>query len=249
MELATDTRPVFSGKKKMNDMTQPTNAAPAGANSLWAIIGVLGVVVIALASALYFVQTREVALRDANINGINPVPVGTPLPATGTPEPAAEPEKKKSSVSEKHGTPTSKPASTQASRAGATPAREGNSGAAAQSSKPACLNCGTVTAVTPVEREGAASGTGAVAGGVLGAIVGNQVGRGQGKDVATILGAIGGGVAGNAVEKKMKKETVYQVQVRLDDGSTRSFEQAEPVGLGVRVRVEGEALQVLAPSR
>jgi hypothetical protein len=37
------------------------------------------------------------------------------------------------------------------------------------------------------------------------------------------------------------------VQVRMDDGSTRSLEQAQPVGVGQRVRVESETLQPLAP--
>jgi outer membrane lipoprotein SlyB len=146
-------------------------------------------------------------------------------------------EKKQATV--KHATQTAEPVST--SQPAAAPS-------AAMPAKEICLNCGTVTAATPVEREGASSGAGAVAGGVLGAVVGNQVGRGQGKDVATILGAIGGGVAGNVIEKKMKKQTVFQVQVRMDDGSTRSIEQAEPIGVGARVRLQGDTLQPLPPA-
>jgi outer membrane lipoprotein SlyB len=237
MEQAKGSPRGFSGKKKMNDMSQQTGAISASANSLWAAVGVLSVVVIALASALYFVQTRKEALRDANANGIASAPAVTPVTPAGVPEPApAQPragEKKKTTT--KHATPKPKPV--------AAPANVPPPPAA----KEICLHCGTVTAVTPVEREGAASGAGAVAGGVLGAVVGNQVGRGQGKDIATILGAIGGGVAGNVIEKKMKKETVFQVQVRMDDGSTRSLEQAQPVGVGQRVRVESETLQPLAP--
>jgi len=224
----------------MNDMSQPPVAAAAGANSLWAVIGVLGVVVVALASALYFVQNREEALHEANTNGITPAPVGSPL--AGVPEPApAQPrpvEKKQATV--KQVPPKAHPAV-----AAGKPAATAAAPSAAAPAKATCADCGTVTASTPVEREGTGSGTGAVAGGVLGALVGNQVGRGQGKDVATILGAIGGGLAGNAVEKKMKKETVFQVQVRMDDGSTRSFEQAAPVGVGARVRVQGDSLQPL----
>lgn len=233
----------------MNDTSKPTTAAPAGSNSLWAVIGVLGAVVIALASALYFVQTRDEALRAANTAAIDPLPVVTPLPPAGTPEPLPESDRKPPSAPAQHAPQASKAAPTQAAKPVAVPPRAGSPGAAPQAGRVTCLNCGTVTAATPLEREGATGGTGAVAGGVLGALVGNQVGRGDGKTVATILGAIGGGVAGNAVEKKMKKETVYQLQVRMDDGSTRSLEQAEPVGVGVRVRVEGEALQVLSPSR
>lgn len=107
------------------------------------------------------------------------------------------------------------------------------------------MNCATVTAVTPVEREGAASGAGAVAGGVLGALVGNQFGGGDGKTLATIAGAVGGGMAGNAVEKKMKKVTAYRVDLRMDDGSVHSIEQAAPASVGARVRLEGNTLQPL----
>ena len=72
-----------------------------------------------------------------------------------------------------------------------------------------CTHCGTVTAVTPVEHDGAGSGAGAVAG----ALLGNQVGGGTGKTIATVIGAVGGGYAGNAVEKRMKKETVYHIDL------------------------------------
>ena len=109
--------------------------------------------------------------------------------------------------------------------------------------KPVCLSCGTVTSVTPIQHDGKGSGAGAIAGGVIGGVLGNQVGGGDGKAIATVLGAIGGGFAGNAVEKKMKKETAYQVEVRMDNGSTRSFEQAAPTSVGAKVVVEGDALR------
>jgi outer membrane lipoprotein SlyB len=94
-----------------------------------------------------------------------------------------------------------------------------------------------------VEREGEPSGAGAVAGGVLGALVGQQFGQGGGKTATTVLGAVGGGVAGHEVEKRMKKVTVYQVQLRMDDGGTRTLEQASPPSVGARVRVDGNSLQ------
>ena len=96
--------------------------------------------------------------------------------------------------------------------------------------------------VTPVERDGAASGVGVVAGGVLGAVVGNQVGGGDGKTLATILGAVGGGMAGNAVEKKMKKVTHYEVTVRMEDGSSRTVQQSTPASVGAQVTVDGNTL-------
>lgn len=94
---------------------------------------------------------------------------------------------------------------------------------------------GTVESVTPVQRSAKAGGLGVVAGGVLGAIVGNQIGKGSGRTLGTIVGAVGGGIAGNAIEKQMKKETVYQVGVRMDDGSLRTMEQASAPAIGSRI--------------
>ena len=108
--------------------------------------------------------------------------------------------------------------------------------------KPVCASCGTVESVSTVQRETKPSGVGVVAGGVLGAIVGNQIGKGSGRAVATVAGAVGGGWAGNAIEKNMKKTTVYQVHVRMEDGSMKTIEQASPAAVGARVTVEGGTL-------
>lgn len=110
------------------------------------------------------------------------------------------------------------------------------------SAKAVCASCGTVETVTPIQREAAPSGAGAAVGAVLGGLLGNQVGGGDGKTLATIAGIFGGGIAGNAVEKNMKKETVYQVGVRMEDGSLRRLEQSSPVAVGARVTVEGNTL-------
>jgi outer membrane lipoprotein SlyB len=107
---------------------------------------------------------------------------------------------------------------------------------------PVCAVCGTVEGVTPVQREQKPSGVGAVAGAALGGLVGNQVGGGDGKTVATILGVLGGGWAGHNVEKRMKQETRYQVDVRMEDGSLRRIEQATPATVGARVTVDGDTL-------
>ena len=110
--------------------------------------------------------------------------------------------------------------------------------------RPVCGNCGTVESATPIQRDGAGTGLGAVTGGVLGAVVGSQVGGGNGRAVAAVLGALGGGWAGNTVEKKMKQETLYQVRVRMEDGGRRTFEVATPVSAGSHVTVEGGSLRM-----
>jgi outer membrane lipoprotein SlyB len=107
-----------------------------------------------------------------------------------------------------------------------------------------CSSCGTVESVTAVQEKGQGTGLGAVAGGVLGGVVGHQVGGGNGKTAMTVLGAIGGGLAGNEVEKRARSETLYDVRVRMEDGSTRSFQRAQSLAVGTRVVVEGSALRV-----
>lgn len=195
-------------------------AAATGAKTLWLAIGVLGAAVVGLGGALYYQQTKQVPEATA------PVPVSATHAPAATPGHPAPAEKAAPAPVAVH-----KPA-----------AKTATAESKAQPAKPVCADCATVTAVTPVEREGQGSGAGAVAGGVLGAIVGNQIGKGQGKDVATIIGAVGGGIAGNQVEKKMKKVTVYQVELRMDDGSRRTLELDAPAGVGARVRVEGGTL-------
>ena len=108
-----------------------------------------------------------------------------------------------------------------------------------------CTVCGSIESVTPVQRttKPDGPGMGSVAGGVLGAVLGHQVGQGNGRTAATILGAIGGGFAGNAVERNVRKETVYQVGVRMEDGSRRSLEVALPPSVGSRVTVEGSTIR------
>jgi outer membrane lipoprotein SlyB len=107
-----------------------------------------------------------------------------------------------------------------------------------------CGNCGTVEAVHAIQQKGEGSGLGAVAGGVLGGVLGNQVGGGTGKAAMTVLGAVGGGLAGNEAEKRYKATTVYDVQVRMEDGSVRSFRRNDAVAVGTRVTVDGSTMRV-----
>lgn len=116
-----------------------------------------------------------------------------------------------------------------------------------------CADCGTVEAVTAVQRQGDVNGVavgnttiglGTVAGGVVGGLLGNQVGGGSGKTAMTVLGAAGGAFAGNQIEKNMKKVTVYQVRVRMNDGTTRNVEVSSSIPVGSRVIVEGNNLRM-----
>jgi outer membrane lipoprotein SlyB len=103
---------------------------------------------------------------------------------------------------------------------------------------------GQVIAVNAVQAAQPTTGLGAIGGALAGGLAGTQIGNGRGRTAATILGAIGGGFAGNEVEHVVRKSTTYQVQVRMNDGSTRSFnyDAAPGVSIGERVRVSGDAL-------
>lgn len=114
-----------------------------------------------------------------------------------------------------------------------------------------CNTCGVVESSQAVQRQGEVNGIGnsqiglgTVAGGVLGAVLGNQIGHGSGRTAATVLGAAGGAYAGNTVEKNMKKVTVYEMRIRMNDGSYRTIEQSNAISSGTQVYVEGNSIRV-----
>ncbi|ALV55980.1 glycine zipper 2TM domain-containing protein [Burkholderia cenocepacia] len=118
---------------------------------------------------------------------------------------------------------------------------------AQQPSAPAqtyCQSCGTVVSITQMRTPGQSSGIGAVGGAAAGGLLGNQFGHGNGRTAMTIIGALGGGLAGNQVEKQVRAETDYQVQVQMESGATRTFtyRNPPPFGQGQRVRIENGTL-------
>ncbi len=115
-----------------------------------------------------------------------------------------------------------------------------------QTKPPACANCGTVESVNEVKKEGKGTGLGAVGGAVAGGLLGNQFGGGKGKTAMTVAGAVGGGFAGNAVEKKVRSETVYDVNVRMQDGSLRTVQESQAYAIGTKVVVDGNTLKLAA---
>lgn len=88
---------------------------------------------------------------------------------------------------------------------------------------PVCNECGVVEAVREVAVEPKGSGGGAIAGGVVGGLIANQIGKGATRDIATVLGALGGAYAGNHIEKSVKESKRYDVVVRFEDGTIRTF--------------------------
>jgi outer membrane lipoprotein SlyB len=92
--------------------------------------------------------------------------------------------------------------------------------------KQACGNCGVVESVRAVEHRPQGSGVGAAGGAILGGLLGNQVGSGHGRQIATVAGAVGGAVAGNQIEGNMKTTHTWDVSVRMDNGTRRTFHQS-----------------------
>jgi outer membrane lipoprotein SlyB len=111
--------------------------------------------------------------------------------------------------------------------------------AAAEPKSKWCGNCGNIESVRAIKHRAQGSGLGAAGGAVLGGLLGNQVGGGTGRQIATVAGAVGGAVVGNQVEGNMKATTTYEIRVRLDDGTLRTFNQssAPQWGTGDRVRI------------
>ncbi len=109
---------------------------------------------------------------------------------------------------------------------------------AVQPAAAACTACGVVESVRAVEAAGQGSGTGAVAGGVVGGILGDQAGGGGGRAAVTVVGTGAGPHAGHEFGKNMNRNVHYEIRVRMDDRSIRTFTAAgADVGVGQRVRI------------
>lgn len=205
---------------------------------LWAAVGVLGVAVLAMGATLIHIQNRP---EEPRLAVLAAAPTETVALASAPVDGGKISTSKKALAPVDHTQAATKSVANETGQSVGTTAAVNHP--VVQVGKPICAHCGTVASVTPIQRDGTAGGGGAIAGGVLGAVVGNQIGGGNGKTLATILGAVGGGFAGNTVEKKMKKETVYQVRVHMEDGSTHRVEQTTPATVGAKVIVEGNTLR------
>lgn len=251
----TSVQPLQPGEQPASSVNKP----------LWAAVGILGVAVLAMGGTMIYQQRQAVPATAAPaLVAAAPLAVAPALPGTATvpddlvEKPVVAPARPAPAVAQDVAKPKPRPKPVsrpqpvrEPSYAGVTPAPAPYPGSY-PGSYPApapvvsvCAVCGSVESVTAVQRstkpEG--PGIGTVAGGVLGAVLGNQVGHGGGRTAATIIGAVGGGFAGNAIEKNVRKETVYQVGVRMEDGSRRTVEVAQPPSVGARVTVDGSSLR------
>ena len=115
----------------------------------------------------------------------------------------------------------------------------GPANAVAQSQgKSKCTNCGRVQDIRVSESSDWKKYAAPAAGAVVGGVIGNQFGGGSGKTALTVVGALGGGLLGHKAESK-SRDKVYEVIVKMDDGSHRtvSYQSQPPVRQGDRVRL------------
>ncbi|MCY7306555.1 MAG: hypothetical protein LH632_10470, partial [Rhodoferax sp.] len=237
----------------MNASVQTMRSMTADTKPLWAAVGVLGFAVLAMGASLVYVQTRpadgHIALAaltpPAPIETVNgaakvsaadslkaqedlvappPKPLAKPVPATAPAGPVTV-RTKRAPAPAVQATPSAAPTGVTeygpiANRSVTAPVKQ------------VCAACGTIESVTAVRRQGSGSGVGAVAGGAMGPVRCKQICKGSGRAMGTNLGAVGGGVAGNMIEKNVKKDTVYQVRVRMEDGSLHTVEQSSLPAVG-----------------
>ena len=106
----------------------------------------------------------------------------------------------------------------------------------------ACQACGVVESVNAVKVQGQTNGVGALAGGATGALVGNRIAGGNNRTLGGVVGAVGGGLIGNAIEKHHRETIVYDVNVRMEDGTLRTVRESTAPAVGEKVRVEADGL-------
>ncbi len=110
---------------------------------------------------------------------------------------------------------------------------------------PVCSTCGVIDGYSAVQVKGQNNGVGAVAGGLGGALVGSKIAGRSNHTLGGVIGAVGGGLLGNAIESHERTSTVYDVRVRMADGSVRTVRQASIPNVGQHVNVEGNTLRAI----
>ena len=110
---------------------------------------------------------------------------------------------------------------------------------------PACANCGVIEGYSAVQVKGQNNGVGAVAGGLGGALLGSKVAGRNNHTLGGVIGAVGGGLLGNAIESHERVATVYDVRVRMADGSVRTLRQSHVPTVGQHVSVDGSTLRAV----
>ena len=244
------------------ETTSLTPRPVAGNTPLWAAVSVLGAAVLAMGGTMLYRQGAQSVMAPVAAVPAAPQQVAVlklAAPATSgnladdlvekpaapvkkvvvKPAPRPAPAPRYSQAARQP-----RPASYPTSRAANEPATYAGNYPASYSRASVCATCGSVESVTAVERASkpAPISVGSVTGGVIGAALGSQVGGGNGRTLATVIGALGGGYAGHVIEGQVRKDTVYQVGVRMEDGTRRVVEVGQAPSIGSRVTVDGNTI-------
>jgi outer membrane lipoprotein SlyB len=243
---------------------------------VWIGGGLMALTIVALATALVMKSggtgtdtTAQLAPAPATL--ATPAPVPTPAqtaPATPAPAPVAENTAPAAPVhhtvhhaprTTANTAPYSEPSPNTSTANSSTGGLSGGSGTSnangstgngntTVASVPVCTTCGVVDSYSAVQVQGQNNGVGAVAGGVGGAVLGSQIAGRHNRTLGGVIGAIGGGLLGNTIESHERTSTMYDVHVRMNDGSMRTVRQATIPQVGERVTVDGNALHA-APAQ
>ena len=226
----------------MNTTTTPNpNRSTASGihRGVWIGGGLMALTIIALATTL--VVKNNDALPEATPLAATTTTPGTPT--TGQSSVANPPVV----VAQQSGATT--PAHEAARPAHHTPAHNNNANSnepqQVAAAAPVCATCGVIDGYSAVQVKGQNNGVGAVAGGLGGALVGSKIAGRSNHTLGGVIGAVGGGLLGNAIETHQRTATVYDVRVRMADGSVRTVRQASIPNVGQHVNVDGNTLHAI----
>lgn len=183
------------------------------------------------------------------------VPRAQTAPAAATPAAEkAQPQPAPQAVAQPAATPTTTPAPVFTPTAPSV----ATGSAQVQSTRPVCLSCGwvesvvvlpTAASVPPGVVTAVAAAQGAQA--AQQAMPAVKLPRGMASDptVGATAGAMAGALIGSSLERRAPPgpSSVYEVHIRMEDGSLRTYEQAQAPPLGTKVVFEGGQPRWLAP--
>jgi outer membrane lipoprotein SlyB len=231
--------------KEDNDMNtttpNPDRSTASGIHrGVWIGGGLMALTIIALATTLVVKNNDALPDAAAGATAAPLVAANTPAGATTTtPAPVANPAPAATPANE-----STRPAHHTSSPTRHETARDNQPERVADAA-PVCATCGVIDGYSAVQVKGQNNGVGAVAGGLGGALVGSKIAGRSNHTLGGVIGAVGGGLLGNAIETHQRTATVYDVRVRMADGSVRTVRQATIPNVGQRVNVEGNTLRAI----
>jgi outer membrane lipoprotein SlyB len=235
----------------MNTTTTSNNtSSPASGihRGVWIGGGLMALAIVALATTL--VVKNNDALPDTANAGANPLVATTTTPGAPTTQQSSVGTPPVAAQQQAAATPTHEATRPVHHTAPHNEARNNNNNSGYTepqrvAAAPECATCGVIDGYSAVQVKGQNNGVGAVAGGLGGALVGSKIAGRSNHTLGGVIGAVGGGLLGNAIESHERTATVYDVRVRMNDGSIRTVRQASVPSVGQRVNVDGNTLRAI----